>query len=323
MRTFEYVHASSSGRAIEHLSGDRAGGVHAKGAGIDLLDLAKERIIAPSRLVSLDRAGLARIEIGDSIRIGATATLAQVAGHEGIARLLPALARAAAEAATPQIRNRATVAGNLCQRPRCWYFRNLNFECLKKGGETCFAQDGLNAHHAIFDNHPCAIVHPSNLAPALVALGASVEVEGPKGTRTVALDHFFVRPADDIRTEHVLAPDEILTAIAIPAPGDRTSGYAEFRHRQSFDWPVVAAAVAGRLAGQTIESPRIVLGAVAPTPRRALAAEKIVAGGPMTADRAAKAAAAAFSDATPLAGNGYKIEIGRTLLADLLTKMVS
>jgi len=215
----------------------------------------------------------------------------------------------------------ATVGGNLLQRPRCWYFRSDQFHCLRKGGDRCFAQDGENEYHAIFDNNVCAIVHPSAAACALTALGAKVEVKGKNGTREIALDDLFVRPETDITREHVLKANELLTEIRVPAPSDATrSAYTKVGQKESFDWPLAEVAVVLERRAGVVSRASIVLGAAAPAPWRANAAEKRLAGKPLNEQIALEAAAAAMKGATPLSGNAYKIPIfeavvRRTILA--------
>jgi xanthine dehydrogenase YagS FAD-binding subunit len=202
MKGFEWVEPRTVDEALT-LLGE---GAMAKAGGVDLLDRMKEGLEAPARLVSLRGiSGLDRIEEepGGGLRIGPLVTLARLAEHPGVRQRFTALADAAGHAATPQIRNMATLAGNLLQRPRCWYFRQADFTCRKKGGSECLAQGGDNRYHAIFGNGVCATVHPSATAPALMVLGASLEVRGSQGTRTLKVEELFVRPDQDVRREHV------------------------------------------------------------------------------------------------------------------------
>lgn len=287
--------------------------------GVDLIDLIKQDVSAPKTLVNLKGLkGIDSIERNDAggLRIGALVKLREVADHPPLLDRYTALAHAAAEAATPQVRNLATVGGNLLQRPRCWYFRNPAITCLKKGGNTCYAVAGLNRYHSILGSGPSFIVHPSNLAPALIAFGASVNLAGPAGERTVLLEEFFTLPNVDATRENVLKPGEILTTIVIPAPphGAR-SVYLEAREKQTFDWPLVsvAAMVAADQAG-VVRAARIVMGAVAPIPWRSPAAEHVLVGLRLTPDIAAHAAEAALKPAVAMSGNGYKIPIAKALV---------
>jgi len=316
---FAWTNARSIDDAIGQLS-DKA---IVKAGGIDLMDRLKEGLDAPSRLVNIRViSGLDYVkEESGWLRIGPMTTLAAIAEHPLIRQRYTALADAALKAATPQIRNMATVGGNLLQRPRCWYFRSDQFHCLRKGGDRCFAQDGENEYHAIFDNNVCAIVHPSAAACALTALGAKVEVKGKNGTREIALDDLFVRPETDITREHVLKANELLTEIRVPAPSNETrSAYTKVGQKESFDWPLAEVAVVLERRAGVVSRASIVLGAAAPAPWRATAAEKALAGKPLNEQIALEAAAAAMKGATPLSGNAYKIPIfeavvRRTILA--------
>src|SRR5229473_2078614 len=214
--------------------------------GVDLVDLMKQNVVAPESLVNLKGLpGMDAIEpaADGGLKIGALGKLHDVANNATVRQRYEAIAMAAEEAATPQIRNLATVGGNLLQRPRCWYFRNQDIQCLKKGGNKCYAVGGLNRYHAILGGGPSFIVHPSNLAPALIAFGASVRLSGPGGERRVALDQFFALPSIDAMRENVLQPGEIVVEVTVPPPAPSAdSAYLEVREKQSFDWPLVSVA---------------------------------------------------------------------------------
>jgi xanthine dehydrogenase YagS FAD-binding subunit len=287
--------------------------------GVDLIDMLKQELAAPKILVNLKGLkGIDSIESdgADGFRIGALVKLREVADHSAISDRYTALAHSAAEAATPQVRNLATVGGNLLQRPRCWYFRHPAITCLKKGGNSCYAVAGLNRYHSILGGGPSFIVHPSNLAPALVAFGASAKLAGPAGERTVLLEQFFTLPSVDSTRENVLKPGEILTTIVIPAPPrEARSVYLEAREKQTFDWPL--ASVAAMVAvdqGLVVREARIVMGAVAPIPWRSPAAEQVLGGARLDPALAARAAEAALKPAVAMTGNGYKIPIAKTLV---------
>jgi xanthine dehydrogenase YagS FAD-binding subunit len=286
-----------------------------KAGGIDVIDRLKENIDSPTKLVNIRTiAGLDQVrEDGNGINIGPLVTLDQLDKHAAVRGTYPALADAAGHAATPHIRNVATIGGNILQRPRCWYFRNENFDCRKKGGTRCFAQDGENDYHAIFDNRTCAIVHPSAVSVALVAYGATLELTGKKGKREVPIEQFFVRPDEDVHRENRLGEDELLTAIRIPKPA-AGSAYMKLGEKESFDWPLAEVAV---VLGA---KPAVILGAAAPTPWRAQSAERVLAGNQINEDTARAAAKAALQGATPLSNNFYKLPIfeavvRRTILA--------
>jgi xanthine dehydrogenase YagS FAD-binding subunit len=222
----------------------------------------------------------------------------------------PAVLKQAAEkAATPQIRNAATVGGNLAQRPRCWYFRSPAFLCRKKGGETCYSQNGDNRYHAVFDHDECAIVHPSNLAPALLALDAKVVTNA----RTLPVAELFALPTVDVARENVLAPGELIREVVIP-PGRTGGAYRDARERGSFDWALVSAAAYVELERGVVKAARLAMGGVSPVPRRAAEAEAALVGRQLTAASAQKAAEAALAPATAMTHNGYKIPLARTIL---------
>jgi xanthine dehydrogenase YagS FAD-binding subunit len=248
------------------------------------------------------------------IRIGAAATLAEVADHQELAKMFPALAASAGSVGTPQIRNLGTVGGNLMQRPRCWYFRNEEFHCLKKAGARCYAVDGENQYHAIFGDGPCYIVHPSSIAPAIIAYGGRFRVLGPQGEREIEADRFFVMPDRNMYGETVLEHDEIVTHVILPRPVNVRSAHYEVKFKQSHDWPITMATVALSMNGQTVQSARVVLGAVAPIPWRSPAAEAVLKGKTITEAVAAEAADAALANARPMTQNGYKVQVAKTSL---------
>ena len=298
----------------------RADAVILKAGGVDLLDLMKEGLLAPRRVVNLRSVpDLGRIveEKDGSVRIGSMATLAQLAAHPAIRARYRALAQAAGNSASPQLRNMATLGGNLLQRPRCWYFRSLAHHCARKGGGTCFAFAGENAYHAIFGQNGCAIVHPSTSATALVAFDARVELRNAKGRRrVVALETFFVPPERDIVRENDLEPGEVLTAVLLPPPGPGArSAHLRQGELDSFDWPVAdVAVVLGTDDSGVCRKASVVLGAAAPVPYRARAAESALAGNPVTEAVARGAARAALGGAAPLSGNAYKLPIFEALV---------
>jgi xanthine dehydrogenase YagS FAD-binding subunit len=340
MSGVEWANPTTVAEALASLSR----GAVVKAGGIDLADLVKERLVAPFtsggdppnpparpvRLVNLRSVrGLDRIEEDrekNELRIGPLVTMAKLAEEPLVRRRARALAEAAGHAATPQIRNAATVGGNLLQRPRCWYFRQEAFPCRRKGGTTCFAIEGENQYHAIFANGYCAIVHPSAAACALVAHGARLVIAGPQGTREAPLESIFVRPETDVTREHSLAPNEIITEIRVPAPPPGgSSAYTKLGEKESFDWPIAEVAVVLGRAGGKCTSASIVLGAAAPIPWRARAAEDALAGKDLSEDAARAAAKAALTGATPLSQNAYKLQVfeavvRRTIVAAMTTK---
>jgi xanthine dehydrogenase YagS FAD-binding subunit len=314
MKPFILIHPRSLSEAARESARPDAA---LKAGGVDLLDRMKEGLDSPKTLVSLSRVpGLDAIETGPPATVGALATLAKLAAHPGLRKHYPALADAAAGAATPQIRNMATLGGNLCQRPRCWYYRLEEFDCRKKGGSECFALEGENRFHSIFDTDlVCCCVHPSATGTALVAYGATLDVTSPKGRRSLPIEEFFFRPTDDATRENTLAPGEVIAAVRLPIqpPGTR-SVYRKLKEKESFDWPIVETCVRLTVSGGSIKDARVVFGSVAPVPHRAKAAEAVLVGASPSPELAQKAAAAAVADARPLSQTAYKVRLARVEL---------
>jgi xanthine dehydrogenase YagS FAD-binding subunit len=273
-----------------------------------------------STVVSLSRVADLRgiAESGGGLRIGALTKIADVAAHPVVKQKYVALARAAASVGSPQLRNQGTLGGNLCQRPRCWYFRS-DFHCLRKGGDTCYALHGENQYHCIFGGSACVMVHPSDTATALVALGAQATIVGPRGSRTVPLESFFILPEKDTTKENILEPGEILTDVALPPPPlEFVSTYRKVRARGAWDFAVAGLAVALSMKQGRVATARMVLGAAAPVPWRAVEAEKLLVGNRLDQKTIGLAAAAAVKGAARLAQNGYKVAMFRGLVQDVL-----
>lgn len=319
MQSFEWVDARSVEEATALLAATtRDAPVVAKAGGMDLLDLMKEGIVQPTRLVNLRSIEALRgIRIDDrGMQLGALATLAEIARHSSLAQQYRALAEAAQHAATPQVRNAASIGGNLLQRSRCWYFRNEHFHKLAT------ADHSENQYHAIFDNSQTVMVHASTPATALLAYDANVHLTLVGGaSRTVALKDFLLPPSMTRDRDTIIADGEVLTHISVPAPPENTRcAYHKQTERDSYDWPICDVAVVLQMNGNTVGAAKIVMGWVAPTPRRALESEQILAGKELNESTAAAAARAAVRDATPLAKNSYKVKVletvvKRTLLA--------
>ena len=311
MKAFAYINPTSEKDAIAALKRD--GVVMAIGGGQDLLARMKDYVTQPDALVNIKNALDTTITSipGGGLKIGAAVKIVDLAANAQVRRLYPALTDAAGLVGTPQIRNQGTVGGNINQRPRCWYFRNEEFVCYKKGGSRCFAVNGENQYHAIFGNEgPSHIVHPSSLAVPVVAYGARFRIAGPSGEREVAASEFFTLPTlQNVLKENVLADDELLTHVILPAPGNVKTGHYEVRYKQSRDWPLAFTTVVLGMNGNTIRSARVVLGAVAPVPWRSEDAERALVGKPLNAETAAAAADAAVKAAKPMSGNAYKIQI--------------
>jgi xanthine dehydrogenase YagS FAD-binding subunit len=294
-----------------------------RAGGVDLLDRMKEGLDAPAELVELSAIGgdegrklRGAAPEGDGWRLGAMVTLGQLAEMTDLPAGYAAVQAAAGQAATPGIRNAATLGGNLLQRPRCWYYRHVDMICLKKGGDMCFAQTGEHRYHAILGGGPSWIVHPSSLGAPLLALDAQVEVFDGKGTtRTQPFAELFSLPTDNPEREHTLAPGEILVGILLPKPlPDQRSAYATAKEKQSQDWPLAEAAVRLSMTGGKMSDVRVALGHVAPIPWHATGAEAVLEGKAPSAELFADAAKAAVAKAKPLANNAYKIPLAQGLV---------
>jgi xanthine dehydrogenase YagS FAD-binding subunit len=286
------------------------------GGGSDLLGLIKEQLISPDVVVNLKsvRGNDQVAASGGQITIGGSTTLDALSRHPVIREQYSVLAEAAASVGTPQIRNVATLAGNLCQRPWCWYFRN-GFPCLKNGGSTCFAATGENQFHAIFGGGPSHIVHPSDTAPALVALGATFRLVSPAGERDIPAAQFFTLPRLNPARENVLAEDEVLAQIVLPAAsGSTRSAYNKVLDREAWTHAVVSAAIVLEMNGDVCRRARIVLGGVAPVPWALPKVDAMLAGQRITRELAARAADAALAGATPLAKNQYKVPLTKAIV---------
>ncbi len=296
---------------------------HFTGGGTDLLQLVKDHIPnrpglgEPDLLVNLKSVpGLDRIEStpGGGLSIGGLVTLSALVEHPTVRERFAAIAQAAEVVATPQIRNAGTVGGNLAQRPWCWYFRN-GFPCFKAGGDRCYSAGGENQLHAILGGGPSYIVHPSDLAPAFVAMGATFRVVGAAGERRVQAPDFFVSPRTDALHENVLADDEVLVGVDVPAPQPGTrSTYHKVMDREAWTHALSSAAVVMEMDGDVCRRARIVLGGVAPIPWRVPAAEALLAGRRVTPEIAREVGATAVAGARPLAKNAYKVPLTRAVV---------
>lgn len=286
--------------------------------GTDLVGEMKDYVESPKRLINLKSIpGLDQIEVDNQgVTIGAMTTLTDIAEHPDIQKNYAALAQSAGVVASPQIRNVGTLGGNLCQRPRCWYYRDPDAICLKKGGDVCYALSGLNKYHAIFGGGPVYIVHPSDIAPALVALGAEVTILGASGARTMPMEDFFILPtvANPFR-ENILASNEIITRIRVPKPDtNTTSFYLKLHERGSFDFALVSVAGVFQVQGKKCQQLSLVLGGVAPTPWRSSEAEQVLRGQVISEALAQRAGEAAVKNADPMSDNGYKVTLTQNLI---------
>jgi xanthine dehydrogenase YagS FAD-binding subunit len=319
MPNFSYVRIRSLKEATEHLSSDGAK-VHA--GGTDLLGCLRDNVFEAKKVVSISGLkNLRRIEETKEggLRIGALTTITEIADSKKVRDNYPALAKAASEVASPQLRNQGTIGGNLCQKPRCWYYRG-EFHCLRKGGSTCYAYQGENQFHCIFGSGGiCYITHPSDTAPALVAYQATLRIVGPKGTRLLPIEKFYVLPSQDVRKETVLKPNEILTEILLPPqPKGLLSSYRKVRARRSWDFALAGVALALKLKEDRIEKARMVLSGAAPIPWRSKEAEQTLTGNPLNTDTITRAVNAALKKAEPLEKNSYKIPLFQGMLEEEL-----
>lgn len=321
MQKFSYKKAASVQEAVAAAARP---GAHILAGGSDLLGCLRDGVFAAETVVSL--SGLAELKgigpkPGGGLRIGALTTLSEIAGNKQVVEQYRALAEAAGAVASPQLRNQGTIGGNLCQRPRCWYFRG-DFHCLRKGGDTCFAETGENQFHAILGWDRCYMVHPSDTASALVALGARVTMASPKGRRTIPLESFFILPKVSILKENVLMPGEVVTEILLDAvPQGQRSTYRKVRERGAFDFAIAGAAIAVTLAEGKVAAARVVLSGVAAAPWRSAEAEKALVGKPLDNATVEGAAAAAVKDAVAIGKNEYKIALVRGILEETLLRL--
>src|SRR5262247_2838160 len=319
MKSFENIDAKSVKEAVSLLQKfqQQKKSAAVVGGGSEYLQLMKDRVVTPDYVINLKTiSGLNYVrEERGGFRIGALATLAELEEHDAVKEKLLILSEAAGEAASPQIRNAGTIAGNLCQRPFCWYFRSSNFTCLRKGGQVCYTVTGDGRFHAILGGGPSYIVHPSDTAPALVALGAQVKIAGPAGEKNIPLEKFFVLPSVDYRRENILGPGEIVTEIYVPTPKAESKGfYHKVRERLAWDHAIVAVATIVESGGGVVRDARVVMGGVAPIPWRAPKAEEFLRGKKLDEASAKQAGAIALEGAKPLKDNIYKVKMAQDLI---------
>jgi xanthine dehydrogenase YagS FAD-binding subunit len=325
MRPFEYASPATKEQAVG-LLGTTWGQAEVLAGGTDLLALMKDDVVHPKRLVSIkqikEMSGVTVASQG--LRIGALTTLGELADNVNVAKDYPALAEALNHAASPQIRNMATLGGNLCQRPRCWYFRGgLGLLPKDESGKDLVAE-GENRYHAILGNSgPAKFVSPSSIVPVLIAYGASIRLVGSKGTRELPLERFYVIPKTETEREHDLMPNEILAEVIVPPANGMKVAHYEIRQKQAFDWPLAVAAVSLRMNGSAVESARVVMGHVAPVPWRSSEAERALVGKSISEEVAKAAADAALQSATPLSHNAYKTQLSKVAVKRAILKAVS
>ena len=326
MRRLTNINPVSLAESVARLEADgtRAAVV---GGGTDLLGMLKDDLAPAEVLINLnglrDRGSLDRVEIeADGICVGGLVTLTQLSRHPLVGGEYRVLAEAAGSAATPQIRNVGTIAGNICQRPWCWYFRQ-NFPCYKHGGNRCFSRLGENEFNAIFGGGPSYIVHPSDTAPALIALGASFRIVGPAGERLVPASDFFTLPRVDVSRENILEPAELLADIHVPSTSGLRSTYAKVLDREAWTHAVISVALTLEMDGDVVRRAGVVLGGVAPIPWQLEVVQEFLAGQRVTASVAAEAGRLAVEGARPLSKNGYKVTLTENLVRRTLQSLAS
>lgn len=325
MRTLRNINANDLQDAVSiALKAQEAGQIIAfSGGGTDLLQQLKDGTKRADVLINLRNVvGENQVNSSaDQVHIGGLISLDSLSRDSLIKGQFPVLAQAAASVGSPQIRNAGTLAGNIMQRPWCWYYRN-GFKCFKAGGNQCYSVTGENQLHAIFGGGPSFIVHPSDIAPALVALNASFKVIGPDGERNIASSDFFVLPSIDPVNENLLNENELLAGVSIPRLGINTrSAYNKVMDREAWTHAVVSVAVVLDMDGAVCNSARIVMGGVAPIPWRVQEAEQLLAGQRITTDLAAQAGLRAVAGAAPLAKNGYKVHMASAVVERTILKL--
>ena len=323
MKQFLFYNPTSLAEAADLLAASPAK-AQALAGGMDLLGRLKKRIDTPERVVNLKSIrGLAAIRpTPEGLSLGALATLSEVAENPMVLAKYRAVAEAAQSVGSVQIRNAGTVGGNLCQRPRCWYFRHRDYVCLQKQGTTCYGEAGESRYHAILGGGPCYFAHPSDVAPALIAFDATVRLVGPQGERTVPLESLYCLPSVKLSLGLTLAPGEILAEVRMPAPRPGTrSTYIKFKEKPSFDFSLAGVAAVVSLEAGKVSHARLALSGVAPVPWHAAEAEKALVGATLEESLVRKVADLVVKDNMPLADNNYKVALTRTLVRRTLLSL--
>jgi xanthine dehydrogenase YagS FAD-binding subunit len=320
MKSFAYTRVTEPEAAIQTVGSDHSAKFIA--GGTNLIDLMKEGVVQPDRLVDITRLPLAQVErMNGGVRIGALARNSDVANHKLIRSRYPLLSQAFLAGASPQLRNMATVGGNLLQRTRCYYFTDIHMPCNKREpGSGCAAIEGYNRIHAILGtSESCIATHPSDMCVALAALDAVVRVQGASGEREIPIAEFHRLPGDTPQIDTVLAPDELITAVDLPAsPFADRSHYLKVRDRTSYAFALVSVAAGLEMEGDRIRTARVALGGVAHKPWRSTAAEDMLVGAPANAETFAAAAAATVRDAKPYRYNAFKVEMAQRAIVRAL-----
>ena len=323
MNPFEYREPSTMEDVVGLLTA--YGDAQVMAGGIDLLGELKEGVASPGVLLGLAAVpGIAEIrESSEGVTIGGMTTITAIEHHPGIRQRYTALAEAAERLATPQVRNVGTLAGNLCQRPRCWYYRNALTPCLKRGGDVCFAHDGYSKYMCVAGGNGCYMVHPSDAAVPLVAFGASVNIAGPSEDRAIPLEQFFTGPEVDVARENALERGEVVESVSLPEPPPSTrSIFLKAQERVAGGFALASVATVVTLNGDAIEAVSIVLGGVAPTPLRARECEAYLVGKGIADVSPEQAGALVLADAQPFEDNRYKVTLSRNLVTRSLTRLL-
>jgi xanthine dehydrogenase YagS FAD-binding subunit len=325
VKPFKFEQATTAVQASQ-THADAAPNARFISGGTDILGEIKESVLEVNILVSLaglsGASGIISSDLG--LEIGALVTLARIASDQSIVETYPALAQAAESVATPQIRNVGTLGGNLCQRPRCWYYRSPLFDCLKKGGETCFASDEGNKYHAILGAENCHIVHPSDVAVALLALDATVVVSNASGDRQMPIGDFFVSPDVNMLAENVLEPGEFVPKVKIPKPSSGTrSVYLKAKERQAYDFALSSVAVSLEVRDETITQAHVALGGVAPVPYSVPQVDSELTGQKIREVDVQAIGQLAVKDAQPLSDNSYKVRLTASMVARAVSRLIS
>lgn len=321
---FSYARPNNLKEAVKYLSNQHTA-IHA--GGTDLLGCLRDGIMPVDKVVSISALkelhGIRETADG-GLMIGAMTTITEVSEHPGVRSKYPGLAAAASEVASPQLRNQGTLGGNLCQKPRCWYYRG-EFDCLRKGGHKCFAIAGENQFHAIFGHEDiCIITHPSDTAPALAALNAHVHATGSKGERSIPVSDLFVLPSENVMKETLLNTDEIITRIVLPPPSSNLrSSYRKVRARRAWDFALAGVALALEMENDRVIKGRVVLSGAAPIPWRSRPVEDVISGKRLDDKTIADAAQAVIEGAEPVSENTYKLYLFKGVIEEELTAIKS
>ena len=319
MKPFQYATPTSAERAVD-FAGD--GGMFFAG-GIDVLGELKDGIAEPEMLVNVKAIpGMDEVSVAsDALRLGANVRLIELIEHEEIGRRLPGIAEAAREVASPQIRNVATVGGNLAQHSRCWYYRHPDIECLKNGGSTCYARDGQNRHHSLFSGNPCISPVVSNLGVVLTALEAEAHIWRPDEPQAMTMPELYQMAWVNPMAHNSLLPRDLIVDVMVPTTKNRST-YLQISEKSAFDWALVSCAAAARVTGNTLHEPRVVLGVVAPVPYQKEEVNRLLDGQELTPELADRAAEALLADAEPQEDNAYKIPLSKALVKRALMQLV-